>query len=63
MASGLLFETYVTSLSPSRLRSLSAINKFEIAGYQSQRYTVLVVSDLPRAESLRIARNAALGLT
>jgi Putative zinc-finger len=40
-----------------------AINKFEIAGFQSQRYTVLVVSDLPRAESLRIARNAALGLT
>jgi len=41
----------------------AAINKFEIAGFQSQRYTVLVVSDLPRAESLRIARNAALGLT
>lgn len=40
-----------------------AINNFEIAGFQSQRYTVLVVSDLPRAESLRIARNAALGLT
>ena len=41
----------------------TAINKFEIAGFQSQRYTVLVVSDLPRAESLRIARNAALNLT
>lgn len=41
----------------------AAINKFEIAGFQSQRYTVLLVSDLPRAESLRIARNAALGLT
>ncbi len=41
----------------------AAINKFEIAGFQSQRYTILVVSDLPRAESLRIARNAALGLT
>ena len=40
----------------------TAINKFEIAGFQSQRYTVLVVSDLPRAESLLIARNAALGL-
>ena len=37
--------------------------KFEIAGFQSQRYTVLVVSDLPRAESLSIARNAALNLT
>ena len=41
----------------------TAINKFEIAGFQSQRYTVLVVSDLPRAESLSIARNAALNLT
>ena len=40
----------------------TAINKFEISGFQSQRYTVLVVSDLPRAESLLIARNAALGL-
>jgi len=40
----------------------TAINKFEIAGFQSQRFTVLVVSDLPRAESLRIARNAALNL-
>jgi anti-sigma factor RsiW len=34
-------------------------NKLEIAGFQSQRYTVLVVSDLPRAESLRLAREAA----
>ncbi len=34
----------------------AAINKFEIAGFQSQRYTVLVVSDLPRAKSLNIAR-------
>jgi len=41
----------------------TAINKFEIAGFQSQRYTVLVVSDLPRVESLRIARRAALSLT
>ena len=41
----------------------TAINKFEITGFQSQRYTVLVVSDLPRAESLRIARNAALSLS
>ena len=41
----------------------TAINKFEIAGFQSQRYTVLVVSNLPRAESLNIARNAALSLT
>jgi hypothetical protein len=40
----------------------AAINKFEIAGFQSQSYTVLVVSDLPGAESLRITRNAALGL-
>jgi anti-sigma factor RsiW len=38
-------------------------NKLEIAGFQSQTYTVLVVSDLPRAESLRIARNAALSMT
>ena len=41
----------------------TAINKFEIAGFQSQKYTVLVVSDLPRAESLRLARNAVLSLT
>jgi anti-sigma factor RsiW len=41
----------------------TAINQFEIAGFQSQRYAILVVSDSPRAESLRIARNAALGLT
>jgi hypothetical protein len=41
----------------------AAINKFEIAGFQSQKYTILVVSDLPRAESLLIARNAALSLT
>ena len=41
---------------------VTAINKFEIAGFQSQKYTVLVVSDLPRTESLRIARNAALNL-
>jgi anti-sigma factor RsiW len=37
----------------------TAINKFEIAGFQSQRYTVLVVSDLPRAESLRLVRVVA----
>ena len=40
----------------------AASNKLEIAGFQSQRYTILVVSDLPRAESLRIARNAAMAL-
>src|SRR5436305_13005083 len=37
----------------------TAINKFEIAGFQSQRFTVLVVSDLPRAESLRLAGEVA----
>ena len=37
----------------------AAINKFEIAGFRSQRYTVLVVSDLPRVESLRLARELA----
>ena len=37
----------------------TAINKFEIAGVQSQRFTVLVVSDLPRAESLRLAGEVA----
>ncbi|PYS60243.1 MAG: hypothetical protein DMF74_19155 [Acidobacteria bacterium] len=42
---------------------VTAINKFEIAGFQSQKYTVLVVSDLPRTESLLIARNAALSLS
>lgn len=41
----------------------AAINRFEIAGFQSHRYTVLVVSDLPRAESLAIARNAAARLS
>ena len=41
----------------------ATINQFEVAGFQSEKYTVLVVSDLPRAESLRIARRAAVGLT
>jgi hypothetical protein len=41
----------------------ASINKFEIAGFQSQKYTVVVVSDLPRIESMRVARNAALGVT
>ncbi len=41
----------------------TVINKFEIAAFQSQKYTVLVVSDLPRAESLSIARAAAIRLT
>jgi hypothetical protein len=40
----------------------AAINNFEIAGFQSQQYTVFVVSDLSRSENLRIARNAALNL-
>lgn len=40
----------------------AAINHFEIAGFKSQRYTVLVVSDLPRAESLQIARRAAASI-
>jgi anti-sigma factor RsiW len=35
--------------------------KFEVAGFQSARFTVLIVSDLPRAESLRLAREAAEG--
>lgn len=41
----------------------AAINQYEIAGFQSPQYTVLVVSHLPRAESLRIARGAASSLT
>ena len=40
----------------------ATINQFEIAGFRSERYTVLVVSDLPRAASLRVARDAAVGL-
>jgi hypothetical protein len=41
----------------------ASVDQFEIAGFRSQIYTVLVVSDLSRAESLRVARNAALSLT
>ena len=37
-----------------------AINEFEITGFQSPKYTVLLVSDLPHSESLQIARAAAL---
>ena len=37
----------------------AAVKQFEVAGFQSQKYTVLVVSDLPRPDSLRIARQAA----
>ena len=40
----------------------AAVNQFEIAGFQSQKYTVLVVSDLSRAENLQIARRAAVRL-
>lgn len=39
------------------------INHFEIAGFQSKQYTVLVVSDLSRAENLRIARGVLLNIT
>jgi hypothetical protein len=40
----------------------ASVNQFEVAGFQSEKYTVLVVSDLPRAESLRIASSAAVSL-
>jgi len=33
--------------------------KLEVAGFQSEKFTVLIVSDLPRAESLRLARESA----
>jgi hypothetical protein len=33
--------------------------RLEVAGFQSERFTVLIVSDLPRAESLRVARESA----
>ena len=39
------------------------LNPFAIAGFRSQKYTVLVVSQLPRAENLKIARETALRLT
>ena len=41
----------------------AAVSKFEIAGFQSQKYRVLVVSDLSRSESLKIARKAAADIT
>ncbi len=37
----------------------ASVAGFEVAGFQSRRYTILVVSDLPYTESLRIARPAA----
>ena len=33
--------------------------RLEVAGYQSEKFTVLIVSDLPRGESLRLAHEAA----
>jgi anti-sigma factor RsiW len=33
--------------------------RLEVAGYQSEKFTVLIVSDLPRRESLRLAHEAA----
>jgi anti-sigma factor RsiW len=33
---------------------------FEVAGFQTEKLTVLIVSDLPRAESMRLARETAL---
>src|SRR6266478_864028 len=33
--------------------------RLEVAGYQSEKFTVLIVSDLPRVESLRLAHEAA----
>jgi len=32
--------------------------RLEVAGYQSEKFTVLIVSDLPRVESLRLAHGA-----
>ena len=37
----------------------AAVSKFEIEGFQTHQYTVLVVSDLSRAESLQIVRSVA----
>ncbi len=38
----------------------ASAGRFEVAGFQSERFTVLVVSDLPYTESLRLARDAAV---
>ena len=40
----------------------AAVNNFEIAGFQSRQYRVLVVSDLSRGETLQVARMAAVGI-
>jgi anti-sigma factor RsiW len=36
-----------------------AADRFEVAGFQSEKFTVLIVSDLPRTENLRLARESA----
>ncbi len=41
----------------------ASVKEFEVAGFQSGRYTVLIVSGLPRAESLQLARAAAASFT
>lgn len=41
----------------------ASVKESEVAGFQSGRYTVLIVSDLPRAESLQLARAAAASFT
>jgi anti-sigma factor RsiW len=41
----------------------ASVKEFEVAGFQSGRYTVLIVSDLPRAESLQLAKAAAASFT
>lgn len=41
----------------------ASVEEFEVAGVQSRRYTVLIVGDLPRAESLQLARTAAASFT
>jgi anti-sigma factor RsiW len=33
--------------------------RLEVAGFQSEKFTVLIVSDLPRTENLRLARESA----
>jgi hypothetical protein len=41
----------------------ASVEEFEVAGFRSGRYTVLIVSDLPRAESLQFVRAAAASFT
>lgn len=37
----------------------ASTGRLEVAGFQSEKFTVLIVSDLPRTDSLRLARESA----